>query len=141
MSNNTAKTKFVLDEDAFYGGFKSAMEDFCCELLWDCSIDGWVLNESEVDAIRQALIIARADAHDTVSDVIANQFRIDAHTKRLIDKGYCLNVGHKFWVADAGHVVTVLTREGASVTNTQEAFDKGLAVWESPFPTNPRYTW
>lgn len=133
-------TDFTLDESAFFGGFASAMEAFCCELLWDCDVDEWALNDSELDMIRQALTKAHAGEHDEVCDVIAHQFRIDAHTLRLIDKGYCLNLPNSYlWVASADDVLTVLSREGVEALDIDDALSIGLVEYQASLPSNPRY--
>lgn len=139
MSDTAQQSPFVLDENAFVNDFKSAMQDFCCELLWDCNVDGWALSDSELDMIRQALTEARADNHDVVSDVIANQFRIDAQTLRLINKGYCLHVSNTLWVANASDVLTVLSSKGIEALDFQDAINTGIAEWQEPLPKNPRY--
>ena len=140
MNDMTQQTSSICDKNSFGNSFKPSMENLCRNLLRDCNVNGWELNDVEIAMLQQAIVKANATDHDEVSEVIANQFRIDAHTLRLIDKGYWLHVDNSLWVANASDVLTILSREGIEALDVQDAIDSGIAEWQDPLPKNPRYT-
>ena len=117
---------------------KENLSALCEELLWDCQVEDWELTDDEFKAVNDVLVAKTANDYEEICDVVANDFRIDKTTIRLISEGYYVATADG-WYATAENALLALESIGTPVTSIEEAISKELAVWQSPFPLNVRY--
>ena len=104
----------------------------------EACFDDFKVTDEEYQAVLSQLEVNEVEYYEDVLDTVANNFRIDTSNMSVISEGYYLPAVD-VWYADANHVLMMLERSNIAVSGIEDATSNGHAVYQSPFPDNPRF--